>query len=94
MLLKAFPALQDDDIKVVPSGVPGEDLWLSPAARALLPFTFELKNVEKLNIHEALKQAEGHADKTGFCPILMFRRNNTPMFVALRAEEFLRLIKR
>ena len=37
-------------------GESGEDIQLSPAARKLIPFAFECKNQEKLNIWESLKQ--------------------------------------
>lgn len=60
-LLATFPALQPDDIRVTPSGTPGPDLQLSPAAQRVFPFAVESKNHEALNIWAALKQAESHS---------------------------------
>ena len=45
-------------------GESGEDIKLSPAARKLIPYSFECKNQEKLNIWEALSQAEENAGDT------------------------------
>jgi hypothetical protein len=44
-------------------GDPGVDLILSQAARDLIPFAFELKRTERLNLNEALAQAETNAEK-------------------------------
>lgn len=88
-LLSAAPALGEDDIRVVPSGVPGEDLWLSPAARAIYPFAMELKNVEKLNFWAAIRQAEEHARSTEYVPLVVFRRNNEKLRVIVDFEKFL-----
>lgn len=88
-MLATAPELSEDDIRVVPSGVPGEDLWLSPAARAIYPFAMELKNVEKLNFWDAIKQAESHAKGTGYIPVVVFRRNNEKLRIIVDFEQFL-----
>ena len=52
--------------------------------------TLEVKNSERLNVWEALQQAEANA-KT--CPaLLFFKRAHSDLYVALRAEEFLKLL--
>jgi hypothetical protein len=91
LLLKNFPALEEGDIEVVPAGVNGPDLWLSPKAKQLLPFAIEVKNQEKLNVWEALKQAKSHA-KAGEMPLLVFRRNKEQLHVCLSAEHFFQLL--
>lgn len=92
LLLAAAPALQADDIQVTPSGVTGEDLHLSPLARGYFPFTFECKNVEKLNIWDALEQAKSHATKRqDLTPVLAFRRNHSELYVSLKLVDFLKL---
>lgn len=93
-LLAAAPELNQDDIRVVPSGVPGEDLWLSPAAQARFPFTIEVKNQERLQVWEALAQAEQHANKNGRTPVLCFRRNRSRVYVALPLDQFLTLTRK
>jgi len=90
-LLGAFPELYEDDIRVVPSGVTGEDLWLSPMARDCLPFAFESKNQEKLNIWDALKQAASHSDV--FPGILSFTRNRDELYIGCELKTFLSLAR-
>ncbi len=91
LLLKYAPGLSAADVEVKATSVPGEDLWLSPAARAAYPFTFEVKNQERMNLYDALAQAKTHAEGTEYQPVLIFRRNRTQLFVALDFESFLKL---
>lgn len=93
LLLKYAPDLKESDINVVPSGVTGPDLWMSPAAQGIYNFAIECKNVERLNIHEAIAQAMSHAKGTNKVPVLFFKRNLSPLFVALSAEDFIKLIR-
>jgi predicted RecB family endonuclease len=91
LLLAHAPDLSPDDVRVVPSGVPGEDLWLSSKAREGYPFAVEVKNVEKLNFWEAIRQAEAHAKGTEYLPVVVFRRNNEKLRIILDFEEFLKV---
>ena len=90
-LLQTFDDLEADDIKVAIMGESGEDVKFSPAARRKFPYSIECKNVEKLNIWGALKQAEDNA-KT-HKPLLVFKRNRSKTYVALEMEDFLKLYK-
>lgn len=90
VLLSHAPDLSPDDVRVVPSGVPGEDLWLSSKARGVYPFAVECKNVEKLNFWEAIRQAEAHAKGTEYLPVVVFRRNNEKLRVILDFEVFIK----
>lgn len=92
-LLEILKELSEDDIKVVPSGVPGEDLWLSPAARKHLPFTFEVKNQESWKIPEWLRQAKMHSAGTPYKPLLVFKRNRETFKVCLELSDFLDILK-
>lgn len=90
MLHKYVPLdLQPDDIIVTPSGCTGEDLMLSPRARSIYPWAIECKNVEKLNIWQAIAQTEEHSKK--YLPLLFFTRNRSEMYVCMKAEEFIKL---
>ena len=71
-------------------GASGEDILLSPAARAAIPFSIECKNVERLNVWEAIAQASGRQ----YPPLVVFRKNNTPPHVVLPFAVFLDLLKR
>lgn len=93
MLAYAF-WLKDDDIVVTPSGVTGPDLHLSPKAKETFPLAIECKNQESISIWAALDQAETHADHDeGLMPALFFKRNNSELYCALKAEDLMRLIK-
>lgn len=82
--------LSEKDVHVVPSGVTGEDLWLSERAEKVFPFAVECKNQENLNIWAALNQADGHNDERD--GVVFFSRNRTPIYVAMSAEVFLAIV--
>ncbi len=86
-ILNFFPDLTQDDVTVTPSDVNGVDLHLSSKAKAEIPFAIEVKNQERLNIWEALKQAKSHVTGKEI-PILAFRRNRSKVYVALEINEF------
>ena len=83
--------LEKDDIRCAVMGESGEDLKLSPAARKLIPYSFECKNQEKLNIWDSLEQAEKNSDD--YSPVLIFKRNRSKIYVVLEISDFLELLK-
>lgn len=91
LLLEHFSdKLEQDDIKVAIMGESGEDIKLSPAARKLIPYSFECKNQEKLSIWSSLEQA---AENSGdYPPVLIFKRNRSKTYVTIELEEFIKLI--
>tara|TARA_Y100000310_G_C20432683_1_gene692240 strand:+ start:195 stop:533 length:339 start_codon:yes stop_codon:yes gene_type:complete len=90
-LLEAFGSLASNDIKTAVMGESGEDLWLSPKAQEVIPFSFECKNTERLKIWQAIAQAEGNAeDRT---PVVVFSRNRSGIYVSLELDNFIRMIK-
>ncbi len=91
-ILKKFPSIHEDDIKVALMGENGEDIKLSNKARELLPYSIEAKNRESINIWEAIKQATLNANK--HTPLVIFRRNNEKPYVVVSFEHFLQLIDR
>jgi hypothetical protein len=90
--MAAAPSLQEGDIEVTSNGAPGEDLKLSPAARAIYPFAIEVKNQEGINIWQSLAQSESHVQGRSLKPLLAFRRNKSKMFVAMSLTDFLTLL--
>ena len=86
-----LPKLEDDDIKSQTMGMGGEDIVLSPAAKRVIPYSFECKNVEKLNVWGALRQAETNCE--GRTPILVFKRNQTKTYVVIELDEWLSTIE-
>ena len=77
-------------MKTAVMGESGEDIILSPAARDLIPFSFECKNQERLNIWESLSQSEENSGD--YIPAVVFKRNRSNTFIALDLEEFLKII--
>lgn len=96
-VLAAFPQLEPDDVRSTSMGASGADLLLSPAAKRRFPYYVECKNVESLNIHKAIAQAEAGVAKlpqTGVVikPLVVFRKNTTPAYVAIPFSHFLDLL--
>ena len=90
-LANTFTVLEDDDIKPAIMGESGEDIKLSPAARKLIPYSFECKNQERLNIWSSLTQAKDNSN--GFSPILIFKRNRSNVYACIDFELLLNSIK-
>lgn len=86
--------LPEPDVRTATMGEPGADLKLSSAARAVFPFAVECKNTERLSIWKALRQAREHAGDTDLMPLLVFKRNRSDVFVGLRLEDLLEILKR
>jgi len=88
--LVSILGINPDDILSTPSGVPGCDLYLSPEARKKFDFGIECKRQEpaSLVIYDALSQCITNAQECNRRPLLVFRRNNHPAFVALRRSDF------
>lgn len=89
-LLEVYPRLGPDDVKSAIMGESGEDIKLSTLAKKLVPFSFECKNVEKINIWNAWEQAEYNAEDRQ--PAVVFKRNRTDAKVVIDFEVFLKLL--
>ena len=82
--------LELDDVRSITMGDSGEDILLSPVARRVFPFSVECKNQEKLNIWEALDQAEGNSGK--HTPLVIFKRNRSKTYAVLEFDKLLELL--
>ena len=89
-LRKAYPELEDDDIKSQIMGVSGEDVVFSPLAKRLIGLSFECKNQEKLNLWDSLSQAEDNAEKR--TPVLVFKRNRSEVYAAVPFKFLIKLL--
>ena len=89
-LLDMYPSLTNDDIRSTSMGANGEDVQLSSAARKLIPFSFEAKNQEKLNIWSAIGQARANCpvQSPPLVPIVVFKKNNEKPHVVISWEHF------
>jgi hypothetical protein len=90
MLQDTFPTLHKDDIKSQTMGMPGEDIVLSPAARDIIPYSFECKNVERLDLWGSLAQAENNSEDRN--PVLVIKRNRSKVYAIVELDTFLDVI--
>ena len=86
-----MPRLEDDDIKSQTMGMTGEDIVLSPKARKLIPYSFECKNVERLQFWATIDQAESNLKNNTHAAIVV-KKNRREPYVAISLEHFLELI--
>ena len=91
LLRGSFPSLEEDDIKSQTMGMTGEDIVLSPAARKLIPYSFECKNVERLQFWAAVEQAESNSDNRA--PAVVVKKNRREPYIAIPLDSFIELIK-
>lgn len=90
-LLERFPHLGDDDVRSTSMGAHGEDVQLSAAARRLIPYSFEAKNQERINIWSAIEQSETNKP-SGTHSIIVFKKNGQAAYAAIKWSELLNLI--
>ena len=63
----------------------------SPDVEGLADIHIEVKRVERLNITEAMEQAE--RDCGGAIPTVWHRKNKTPWLVTMHLDDFMKLYK-
>jgi hypothetical protein len=91
-LLKPY-GIVDEDIESRGMGQAGEDLILSPAAKAVLNLLIEAKNVEKLNVVGVFdKHYELYRDKPGL-KLLIHTRNRAQPLVTLKWSDLLGILR-
>ena len=83
--------LDPEDIKSQTMGMPGEDIVLSPAAQKVIPYSFECKNVERLDLWGSLEQASTNSQDRK--PVLIIKRNRSKVYAILELDDFKELIK-
>ena len=71
-------------------GCGGEDVQLSPKARALVPFSIEAKNQERVNVWDAFKQACSNCGP--WKPMVVIKRNHCDTLAVVRWTDLLRLL--
>jgi len=89
--LKFRYGFNDDDLKSIPMGCSGEDIWLSTEARKVFPFSVECKNQENISIWKCIQQAETNAKE--HIPLLIFRRNNSKTYAVIEFTKLVELLK-
>ncbi len=93
--------LQPEDVESITMGQSGQDIRLTEAARKRWPFhAMEVTSSLNQSVWAKFTQAEEHAkkQKTGKVPgngraILVFKKNNTPLFAMLTFEDLVEAIR-
>ena len=83
--------LESGDIEARQMGGNGVDIILSPAAKKLITMDIECKNQESLNVWKSLQQTIDNS-KPDRVPLLVFSRNRSPVYVALKIEDLFKLV--
>ena len=87
-----LPELHEDDIKSQTMGMTGEDIVLSPAAREICSFSFECKNVERLQMWQAIDQCEANKPDCS-APAIVFKKNGKDPYIAIPFEVFCNMLQ-
>ena len=91
--LLGIPCGKDLDIESRQMSQSGVDVILRGKAFELFPFSVEAKNVEKLNLYDAIKQAKDN-QKEGTNWLLIVKKNFHEPIVVMDMEEFFKLYER
>lgn len=81
--------INEDDVVSTPMGVSGADIQLSTAARRVFNFDIEAKNVQRLNVWDAIKQCKANSKKG--TPLLVIKKNHHEVWVALKWDDFAKI---
>ena len=84
-----FPKLKNDITSQI-MGMRGEDIVMSPAAKKAIPYSFECKNKERMNIWTALEQAVSNCEDRK--PVLVIKKNRTKAYAVIELDDFIELI--
>jgi hypothetical protein len=68
-------------------------LGLSQVARQLFPYAVECKNQEKLDLWQAIEQAQINADLEKLMPLLVIKRARSKTYAVLEIHDFMKLAK-
>lgn len=91
-IYKAFPRLEEGDVRSTSMGAGGEDLQLSPAARKVFPYSVECKAYKSFAIYKVLEQASSNCPK-GAEPIAIIKGDRQRPLAVIDAEHFFQLVQ-
>ncbi len=89
-ILHYFPEL-NGHVKSTTMGEAGEDLQLSPVARASIPIQIECKNKARFAIYSLYEQAKRHGE---FEPVLVIKQNHGKPLAIEDVEYLLNLLRK
>jgi hypothetical protein len=90
--ITGIPCGKDELIESREMGQAGTDVKLIGPAQQLFPFAVECKRQEKLNLHEAIKQAKVY-EKDGINWLVFHKRNDEDTYVTLKADTFFKIYR-
>lgn len=90
-LVEAFAELSADDVRSTSMGAGGEDVLLSPLAQTLIPYSFEAKCCERLNVWSAVEQATKNCPPSRV-PCVVIGKNRTDPYAVIPWSRFVELI--
>jgi len=90
-ILKAFPALTEDDVKSAPMGTSGSDVVLSTLGKNLFSYDVECKNAQTVNIWAAMEQSKKRCPED-LEPLLVVKRNGVKPLAIIDFEHFMQLV--
>ena len=91
LLLAKFPQLEPDDITSRSMGAGGEDLLLSPAARKLIPYSFECKSLARFVGHNYIEQAVTNTP-AGSTPVAVVKANHKKPVVIMYLDDWIKTL--
>ena len=90
-LLETFPELNEDDVRSTSMGASGEDVQLSATARRCIPYSFEAKNQERVNMWASVQQARQNCP-TDAAHVVVVKKNGEKPHAIVEWATLLRLI--
>ena len=57
--------------------------------KTIIPYSFECKNKERLNIWQSIEQCEDNCN--GSIPVVVFKRNNSKTYAVMEFDEWLKI---
>jgi len=91
-ILAVFKELEPDDVRSTSMGASGEDVLLSPKARAVLPVAIECKSRRRIAVYRDYEQATGHAGTTGREPLVVIKENSKGPLAIISLKYYLDLV--
>lgn len=88
-LLAAFPHLGEGDIRSTPMSSGGEDVQLSPAARAVIPHRIEAKKHAAFSVYTHYDQARSHGTHE---PLLVIEADRRKPLAIVDLDYFIGLL--
>jgi hypothetical protein len=67
----------------------GEDILMSPACRAVLPWSIEVKRKKKIGAVRYMEQAAHHGQ---YHPVALFREDRGDWFACIKADYLFKLV--